>query len=120
MKELKNLFFFTLASLLFFPTFVHAFDEGEFIASMSKLAIFGMFLSFISFIVTLLILRGFFLWYFKINIKIELLTEIRDLLKNDSSNEKKASIVQNYKVPSFTLKNKAINDDSRFMPPEME
>jgi hypothetical protein len=120
MKELKNLFFVTLSSILFFPICVYAFDESEFIASMSKLAILGMFISFISFILTLLILRGFFLWYFKININIELLTEIRNLLKNDSSNEQTSSIVKNYKVPSFTLKKEPINDDSRFMPPEMK
>ena len=72
-----NCFIVILALLFAMPSYAFARGEGELI---------GMALiSLLVIVVVFLILREFFCWYWKINQRIELLTEIRNLLRNQSN-----------------------------------
>ncbi len=76
MTKWTNFFCITLASLFLLPTLAHARGEGEVVVSaLIVLVIIA---------VVFLILREVMCWYWKINIRVELLTEIRNLLKNNS------------------------------------
>ncbi len=72
------------------PSYAYAGNEmQQLITSVTV----GLFVTLVVF----LILREFFCWYWKINLRVALLNEIRDSLKNDLEKEEKetAALPQN-------------------------
>jgi len=77
MNKWMNCFYIILALLFAMPSYAFARGEGEMIGMV--------LLYFLITGVVFLILREFFCWYLKINKGIELLTEIRNLLRNHAN-----------------------------------
>jgi len=59
--------------------------------------IFGIFISVCIFLIIFLLCRELFCWYLKINQRIKLLQEIRDLLRCNIPEEKTKEIEKQYK-----------------------
>ncbi len=69
-------YFIISAFFVAMPSYAFAMNEFE--------RFLPMLMSFLFIIVMFLIFREVVCWYWKINIRIELLTEIRELLKNQA------------------------------------
>ena len=65
-----------LALLFAMPSYAFAMNQFE--------PFVPMLMSFLFIVVLFLVFREVVCWYWKINVRIELLTEIRDLLKNQA------------------------------------
>lgn len=72
----KNVKFINIlfSTLFILPSYAYAYGQGDFAASV--------FLYLLIAVVIFFICREIFCWYWKINLRIELLKEIRDSLKD--------------------------------------